>query len=120
MLLDIAARITCGTEWPDHSGTARPGAVIYFSAEDSTEHTLLPRFMAAGGDPEKLHFVTAIRREDDKGVRTFHLQEDLRELEKLVADLGDVEAVIFDPFRVISAAPTPKRQDGLAPFTIRD
>ena len=97
VLLDIAACITRGDQWPDRSGRARCGSVIYFSAEDSAEHTLLPRFMASGGITDKLHLVSAIAREDKKGVRTFLLQEDLRELEKMVAAIGDVEAVIFDP-----------------------
>ena len=30
-------------------------------------------------------------------MRSFHLQEDLRDLEAFAAELGDVEAVIFDP-----------------------
>jgi putative DNA primase/helicase len=97
LLLDVAARITRGAAWPDSFGTATRGSVIYFSAEDLSEQTLLPRFLASGGEPERIHFVTAVKSEDDKGVRTFHLQQDLRELEKKVAEVGNVQAVIFDP-----------------------
>ena len=97
VLLDMAARITRGSPWPDGDGAAKRGSVIYFSGEDSIEHTLLPRFLAAMGDPERIHFIPAVKREDGEGVRTFHLQQDLRELEKHVAAIGDVELVIFDP-----------------------
>ena len=37
VLLDLAARITRGAQWPDNSGTAKRGSVLYFSAEDSTD-----------------------------------------------------------------------------------
>ncbi len=97
MLVDMAARITRGAQWPDGSGAAKRGSVVYFSAEDATEQTLLPRFMAADGDRDKVHFVTAVKREDGNGVRSFHLQDDLRELEGKVAEIGDVELVVFDP-----------------------
>lgn len=97
VLLDIAARITKGERWPDGVGAAKQGSVIYFSGEDSAEHTLLPRFLASKGDPERIYFVSAVKREDGEGNRTFDLKADLLELEKTIADFGDVELVIFDP-----------------------
>jgi len=67
VLLDMAARITRGSTWPDGDGAAKRGSVIYFSGEDSIEHTLLPRFLAAMGDPERIHFIPAVKREDGEG-----------------------------------------------------
>src|SRR5262249_1475485 len=46
--LDIAARITAGTDWPD-SGRAPVGNVVILSAEDAVDDTVRPRFESAGG-----------------------------------------------------------------------
>ena len=45
----------------------------------------------------KVHILEAVRKEDDEGHRTFNLQLDLPELEKKIAELGDVLLVIIDP-----------------------
>jgi hypothetical protein len=96
-LLDIAARVSRGREWPCSEGDAPCGSVIYFSAEDDAADTLVPRLMAAGADRSKIHIVEAVRDEDGDGNRTFHLHADLNELERLIEQLGDVVLVIFDP-----------------------
>ena len=60
LMLSIAAKITSGQAFPGQSCDRKPGSVLYISAEDSIEDTLLPRFLAAGGDrilfyaPERL------------------------------------------------------------------
>jgi len=97
LLLGMAAIVTCGAEWPDGSGRAEQGSVIYFAGEDTLEHILTPRFVAAGGDRDRMFFVRAVRTEDEKGRKTFDLGVDLIELEKLIMSLGDVRLVIFDP-----------------------
>src|SRR5205823_3028494 len=47
--IDIAARITTGSSWPD-DGQAPVGNVIILSAEDGIADTLRPRFEAAAGN----------------------------------------------------------------------
>ena len=47
--MDFAATVTVGGQWPDGS-PASAGNVLIWSGEDAIDDTLLPRFMAAGGD----------------------------------------------------------------------
>jgi ABC-type uncharacterized transport system fused permease/ATPase subunit len=45
----MAAPITNGGCWPFGEGCAPLGSVIILAAEDSVEHTTVPRLIAAGG-----------------------------------------------------------------------
>src|SRR6266566_409547 len=48
---DIAARLSVGKPMPDGAHDLRePRPTYYLSAEDALEDTILPRFLAAGGD----------------------------------------------------------------------
>lgn len=61
--LDLAARLSAGLPMPDD--TPPPAArcrVLVASGEDVIEDTLLPRFKAAGGDPEQLSFFGGLSR----------------------------------------------------------
>ena len=49
LLAEIAAHVSTGEPWFDWSACPR-GAVIYFSAEDDAEDTLIPRLRAAKAD----------------------------------------------------------------------
>jgi hypothetical protein len=93
----IAATVSRGKQWPCGEGQSRRGSVIILSAEDDAADTIVPRLMAAGADLSKVHILEAVRTEDDKGHRSFNLQLDLPELEKKIAELGDVVLVIIDP-----------------------
>ncbi len=70
LAVDLAARVTIGTRWPD--GTDCPaGDVLILSAEDGLADTIRPRLDAASGDPARVHALTDVRyREDDGTVRT--------------------------------------------------
>lgn len=58
LMLGACARATTGKLPGDLNG--QPVDVLYLSAEDSLEHTLAPRFIAAGGDLQRLHFFRSI------------------------------------------------------------
>ena len=76
--IDFAAVVTTGGQWPD--GTkCDPGDVLVWSDEDDPEDTLLPRFLAAGGDPRRIHFVTGTVDRDGK--RHFDPATDIPELD---------------------------------------
>src|SRR5207249_2104808 len=45
---------------PAAAGTP-PQSAILRSAEDDPDDTLFPRFLAAGGDPDRVHFVLGVR-----------------------------------------------------------
>jgi hypothetical protein len=92
----IAATITRGGQWPCGEGLAPKGSVIILSAEDGAEDTIKPRVLAAGGDPGKVHLITATR--DDTGkVSAFTLSADLQALERMIDEIGDVALVVIDP-----------------------
>jgi hypothetical protein len=97
MLAGIAATLSRHAPLPNGEGHAPRGSTIYFSAEDDPEDTVVPRLAAAGADRTKIRIVEATRREDDRGNRTFNLEADVSELEKLIVEIGDVVLVIFDP-----------------------
>ena len=61
--IDWAARYSTGRGWPDKPLQA-PGKVLIFATEDNASDTILPRFLAAGGNPTKLY---RIRLEGDYG-----------------------------------------------------
>jgi hypothetical protein len=57
--IELGARMTTGSLWPDDKSRAPVGQVIILSAEDSWKTTLKPRFVAAGADINKVAFLKA-------------------------------------------------------------
>ena len=56
LAISLAATVSIGGKFPD--GTRSPiGSVLIWSGEDSAKDTLVPRFMAAGADLSKIHFI---------------------------------------------------------------
>ena len=55
----LAALVTTGADFPDGSECERPGAVAWIghAGEDSAERATVPRFRAAGGDPDRLYLL---------------------------------------------------------------
>lgn len=97
--LDIAARTTTGTAWPDGKPN-KAADVILLSAEDDPADTIKPRFMAAGGDPERMHVMEAVVRYDAKSDKQtesyFSLTDDIDALAELLDHTG-ARLVIIDP-----------------------
>ncbi len=93
----ITAVVTTGGIWPDDAKDAKVGSAIILSAEDDAADTIRPRLDAAGADADKVHIVSAVRVEDDKGRRSFNLQQDLSLLEQAIDGIGDVRLVVIDP-----------------------
>jgi hypothetical protein len=87
--LDLAARITSGQPMPDGAGSAT-GPVVLVSYEDDSGDTIVPRFLAAGGDLNGLHLV--------KGVQgaPFTMPEHTGKLADLI-DALDAVLVVIDP-----------------------
>jgi hypothetical protein len=64
--LDLAARVSTGTAWPD--GTECPaGDVLLLSAEDGLADTIAPRLTAAGAGLDHVHALTDVRLTDEGG-----------------------------------------------------
>jgi putative DNA primase/helicase len=92
----IAATVSKGRPWGCEAGTAPKGSIVVLSAEDGAEDTIMPRYIAAGGDPNKIHIISATE-DGEGGVATFNLQADLQALEAKIKEIGDVVLVIIDP-----------------------
>lgn len=91
-LLDIAARISRGSEWPHTAGEcAAAGQTIFISGEDDPEDTLVPRLESMDANLDKICFL----RSDVADAFTL---KDLETLEKALDQAGpDVRFVAIDP-----------------------
>ena len=95
--LDMAARVSTGTPWPDCQAVPNPaGSVILLSAEDDLADTIRPRLDAACGDASKVHAIQSVRRAD-RSEAMFSLECDIHALEAAVARCGDTRLIIIDP-----------------------
>lgn len=91
-LLDIAARISRGSEWP-HSGgeIATPGQTLFVSGEDDPDDTLVPRLEGMQADLSKIWFL----RSEVADVFTLN---DLVTLENAIQQAGaEVRFIAIDP-----------------------
>ena len=93
---DIFAHCTTAGEWPCKEGTAPTGNVIWFTAEDDIEDTVVPRLVAAGADLNRVHIV-GMAKNADGSKRMFNLATDLPLLLAKIEEVGDVVVVIIDP-----------------------
>jgi len=111
----LAAAITSGGNWPDGSAVD-PGDVLIWSGEDGINDTLLPRFMAAGGNRDRLHFV---RGRDDRGeVRPFDPSTDMPALYSAASRPPNIRLLLLDPVVAAIAADSHKNTEvrrGLQP-----
>ncbi len=87
ILYDLAARITSGRPLPDGEPVEKGGALIV-SAEDGAADTIVPRFLAAGGDPTRARIIGAEEQ--------FIIPDDLDKLERAIRQTG-ATFVVIDP-----------------------
>ncbi len=99
--LDVAARVSTGSGWPDAPHEAGPpGGVVLLSAEDDAGDTIRPRLDAAAADVSRVTMLQAIHPGGGTGGdsgRPFNLAEDLPALEDAVRAVPDCRLVIIDP-----------------------
>lgn len=96
--LDMAARISTGTPWPDERDQPiEVGSTIVLSLEDGLADTIRPRLDAMGAKVQMVHAVEGVREVDDSGERTFNITRDIFLLGELIDKLGDVRLVVVDP-----------------------
>ena len=80
-LCGLAARVTRSDLY------ATPKRVLVVTSEDSVELDFLPRFLAAGGDPNMVEIVTG----------PFRLPNDCARLEEKARSVGNVGLIVIDP-----------------------
>jgi hypothetical protein len=93
----VSAVVSNGSDWPCGEGRAPQGNVIFMSAEDGIEDTIVPRLIAAGADLKRVHIVAAATKMDGTGRKTFSLKTDVDLLEELARQTGNVRVIIVDP-----------------------
>jgi hypothetical protein len=93
---DIIARCTTGAHWPLNEGTAPRGNVIWFTAEDTTADTVIPRLKAAGADLDRVCII-GMKRDQDGSERMFNMATDLPLLLQKIEEIGGVVLVVIDP-----------------------
>jgi hypothetical protein len=91
----ISAAVTADVDLPCGEGKTPQGNVIWFTAEDDIEDTVVPRLIAAGADLTRVHIVKTMRKGGKE--RTFSLVTDLPELRRAIERIGNVVLVIIDP-----------------------
>lgn len=106
--LSIAAAVTAGGKFPDGSPAAT-GKVVIWSGEDAVEDTLLPRFMAAGGDRSKIAFVVGV--EEDGKKRSFDPAADINALLEACDRIKDVSLAIIDPIVAVAKSDSHKNAE---------
>lgn len=115
-VLDIAARVSTGTEMPDGTPVGEPGDVVLIAEEDRAS-ILKARLRAGGANLSRIHHVSAV---GDEGAR-FSLPSHGQALLELVADVSArlviIDAIFnhIDPGLKIIAAEDVRRM--LSPLT---
>lgn len=103
-LMKIAATVTTGGGLPDNT-PIEPGGVIIMAPEDSDEHTIVPRLMAAGADLTKIILLTKVTDCDKDGneyERPISFPEDASILEEAIIDCKASLAIIDPVLAMIS------------------
>lgn len=88
----IAAQVTRGTLPGEHAGT--PRAVLVCATEDSWEHTIVPRLMAAGADLDRVYRIDMLDGDDLR--IGLSLPRDLQQLEAAASET-DAALLLLDP-----------------------
>ena len=92
---NIIASVTANEPLPCNEGQSHQGSVIWLTAEDDIEDTVVPRLVAAGADCDRVHIVKMMREKGKR--RMFSLVTDIEALRKKIEEIGDVALIIIDP-----------------------
>jgi putative DNA primase/helicase len=99
LTIDIAARVSRGSSFPDGE-RCEGGDVIFLSAEDDVADTIRPRLDAAGADVARVHILEGVRVTliDNSIVdRPFNLETEIAALEDALTRIPGVRLIIIDP-----------------------
>lgn len=97
MTLDVAARISSGTPWPDRPGeSVEAGNVVIFSAEDDAADTIRPRLDAARADVGRIFVGEGVQRRYDGDTEFLNMDADFAAVERLIAET-EARLCIVDP-----------------------
>ncbi len=91
----LIACVTADEPLPCNEGQTLQGAVIWLTAEDDIEDTIIPRLVAAAANLDRVHIVKMMRERGRQ--RMFSLITDIDALRKKIEAIGDVALIIIDP-----------------------
>ncbi len=94
ILTDFAAIISRGGKWPDGT-TAPKGSVLFWDGEDLIQQTIVPRFLAAGGETKQFHVVRGVK--DGEKIAYFSPATDMDELTDYAKSIGDLRYIVISP-----------------------
>lgn len=100
VLLDLAARLATGTQWPDETPLPKPYPVVIMATEDSWNSVIVPRFYAAchllGKTPE-LGMFQRIPPYDVNGVSVVSFPSKAHNLEHYLTQIDGTGLLIIEP-----------------------
>jgi len=114
--LAFAALISRGAQWPDGSH-APMGDTLIWSGEDDAADSILPRFLANGGDSNRLHVVEGTRENGRR--RPFDPATDMGALIAAARGFKNLRLAIVDPLVLAVAGDSHKNAEvrrGLQPL----
>ena len=91
--LDLAARISSGSNFPDGKSSIA-GNILIWSGEDSIQHVLVPRLIAAGADLERIKFIDSRKKNGEN--LPFDPAHDMELLRNEASNLGEISLIIID------------------------
>ena len=101
-VLNLAAMLSRGEPMPFTDGSGQePVNIIYQSSEDDADDTIVPRFVKAGGDPNRLFFIS--EREKYLSFSDERLLEAVRKTNAKLIVLDPLSAYIGEETRINTA-----------------
>ena len=95
--IDIAARVSLGSMWPDNSGHAPKGGVLLFGNEDEPDCVLKPRLEEAGADESMVRYCWGSLVRGQKYDDPVKLEHDIGLLRVALDEFPECRLIIFDP-----------------------
>ena len=103
--LDLAARISTGSDFPDGSKNEMgPAKVLFASSEDDPKDTLIPRLTASGANLHNIDLIVGSSVQPKKGGKPgrknrheLNLQRDIKLIEEAIKQDPEIKLLILDP-----------------------
>lgn len=95
--VDLAARVTTASKYPDSENPLSASEVLFAAREDDPEDALVPRLMAAGADMSKVHVLKAVRVSGQANDRGLRLDMDMAAVKRFLDSRPDVRLIVIDP-----------------------
>ncbi|WP_296271202.1 ATP-binding protein [Pseudomonas sp. UBA6323] len=96
LTLGLIATMTSGGRWPDGTHCSEKQNAVIFSSEDSAEHTIIPRLIAAGADLSRV-FIMQGRINDLGEQEPFDPSRDCDLLARELERIGGAGLIMIDP-----------------------